>query len=76
MHVLFHFSNSLILRLSRQPTVDVASALTMSDKSSPPSRHPSFEDEDESVRIAVSALGDMRSGGRTSASGEIDLLVQ
>ncbi|OAX36502.1 Opi1-domain-containing protein [Rhizopogon vinicolor AM-OR11-026] len=43
----------------------------MSDKSSPPSstasRH-SFEDEDESVRIAVSALGDMRNGGRTSGS--------
>jgi hypothetical protein len=27
-----------------------------------------FEDEDESVRIAVSALGDMRNGARASGS--------
>ncbi|KAG1734457.1 transcription factor Opi1-domain-containing protein [Suillus paluster] len=48
------------------------SSSTMCEKSSPPSqtvsRHISFEDEDESVRIAVSALGDMRNGARASGS--------
>ncbi|KAG2046750.1 Opi1-domain-containing protein [Suillus hirtellus] len=44
----------------------------MCEKSSPPSstvsKHTTFEDEDESVRIAVSALGDMRNGARASGS--------
>ncbi|KAG2125075.1 transcription factor Opi1-domain-containing protein [Suillus bovinus] len=44
----------------------------MSEKSSPSSstasKHTIFEDEDESVRIAVSALGDMRNGARASAT--------
>jgi hypothetical protein len=36
-----------------------------------------FQDEDESVRIAVSALGDMRNGARASGSnGEYTLRIQ
>lgn len=46
----------------------------MCEKSSPPpstvSKHMAFEDEDESVRIAVSALGDMRNGARASGSND------
>ncbi|KAG2357263.1 transcription factor Opi1-domain-containing protein [Suillus spraguei] len=39
-----------------------------SSPSSTVSKHTAFQDEDESVRIAVSALGDMRNGARASGS--------